>query len=193
VAGPAPGLAQGNVPGEVMTRILQFAIMAVMLVAISAESAKADSTLVYTLTQQGSSTPLATWDLPLNPTPTCGFSPCFASGNAFFFTIDVSINGGAPVSDTLIFLNTTSSNIDLSDFSFLLPELTGDQLYSGDESAPKMFIPASGFFTLVDDGANGTAGTVYILDVTQTPEPATVLLFSSGLIALGIRKRRAAR
>jgi hypothetical protein len=179
-----------------MKRILQFAVMAMMLVAFSATSAKADGTFVYTLTQQGSSTPLATWDMPLNPTPSCDFSPpgpCFTSGDAFFFTTQVSIEGGAPVTDTLVFLNTTPMNVDLNDFSFLIPELTGPQLYTGDESNPTMIIPASGFFTLVDDGSNGVSGTVYTLDVAQTPEPATVLLFTSGLVALGIRKRRTAR
>lgn len=175
-----------------MKRILQFATMAMILVALSPGSAKADGTLVYTLTQQGSSTPLATWDMPLNPTPTCDFSPCFQDGNFFTFTADVSINGGAPVSDMLVFLNTTSSNVDFNDFSFLLPELTGLQLYSGNESNPTMIIPASGFFTLVDDGTNGVFGTVYTLDVAETPEPATLLLLSSGLVAFGIRKRRAA-
>jgi len=175
-----------------MKRILQFAILAMILVAVSATSAKADGTLVYTLTPQGSNTPLATWEMPLNPTPTCDFSPCFESGNFFTFTTDVTVNGGAPVSDMLVFLNTTSSNIDFNDFSFLLPELTGPQLYSNDESTPMMIIPDSGFFTLVDDGTNGVFGTVYTLNVAVTPEPATLLLFSSGLVAFGIRKRRAA-
>jgi hypothetical protein len=178
-----------------MKRILQFTILAMILVAVSASSAKADGgTLVYTLTQQGSNTPLATWEMPLNPTPTCDFSPCFENGNFFTFTADVTINGGAPVSDMLVFMNTNFSNIVFNDFSFLLPELTGPQLYSNNESNPTMIIPASGFFTLVDDGTNGVFGTVYTLDVVaETPEPATLLLFSSGLVAFGIRKRRAAR
>jgi hypothetical protein len=180
-------------------KTLKFAIMAAMFVALSATSAKADGTnLVYTLTQVGSSTPLATWDMPLNPTPSCDFSPpepCFTSGDAFFFTTDVSIDGGAPVTDTLVFLNTTPMSVDLNDFGFLIPELTGPQLYSGDESSPTMIIPASGFFTLIDDGANNpaTAGTEYTLSVSQTPEPATLLLLGSGLLAFGMRKRRAAR
>jgi hypothetical protein len=179
-----------------MRTVLQF-VMMVMFVATSAARAKADGDFVYTLTQQGSSIPLATWDMPLNPTPSCDFSPCFASGNFFAFTTDVSINGGAPVSDTLVFLNTSfaNSNIDLSDFSFLIPELTGLQLYSGNESSPMMIIPASGFFILVDDGADNprTAGTEYTLSVSQTPEPVTLLLFSSGLAAFAIRGRRTTR
>src|ERR1700735_3861726 len=152
--------------GGKMKRILQLAIMAVMLVTLSATSAKADSTLVYTLTEQGSSTPLATWDMPLSPSSTCSFSLCFQEGNFFTFTTDVSIDGGAPVSDMLVFMNTSLFNVDFNDHSLLLPELTGPQLYSGNESNPSMLIPASGSFTLVDDGSNGgAAGTVYELNV----------------------------
>jgi len=176
-----------------MNKLLRFAIVATMFVSISGTCAKADGTLIYTLTQEDSSTPLATWAMPLDPTPTCGFSMCFQDGNFFGFTTDVSIDGGAPVGDLLVFLNTTSMNVDFNDNSFLLPELTGPQLYSGLESDPTMIIPASGSFTLVDDGTNGVGGTVYKLDVVQTPEPATLLLLGSGLFALGMRKRRAVR
>jgi PEP-CTERM motif len=175
-----------------MKRVIQFAAMAVMLMVVSTASAKADGALVYTLTQEGSSTPLATWDMPLNPTPTCGFSPCFEDDNFFAFTTEVSIDGGAPVSDLLVFMNTTSFPQDLNDNSGMIPEFTGPQLYSGAESDPTMIIPASGFFTLVNDGTIGVAGTVYTLDVVQTPEPSTLLLLGSGLFALAMRKRRAA-
>lgn len=189
-----------------MKNILKFAVMATVFVALSATSVKADgNNVVYTLTEVGSTTPLATWDMPLNPTPTCGFSPCFQDGNFFAFATDVFFNGSAtPTPDTLFFLNTTSlpsDPIDLSDSAFLIPEFTGLQLYSGNESGNPteitMIIPASGFFTLTDDGANNpiTTGAEYILSVetAETPEPATLLLLGSGLVAFGLRKRRAAR
>lgn len=175
-----------------MKRVIQFAAMALILMAVSAPSAKADGTLTYTLTEKGSSTALATWTMPLNPSPTCSFSTCFEDDNFFAFTTDVSIDGGAPVSDLLVFLNTSLFPQDLNDNNGLIPEFTGPQLYSGHESNPTMIIPASGFFTLVDDGMNGVAGTVYTLDVVPTPEPSTLLLFGSGLFALAIRKRRKA-
>jgi hypothetical protein len=178
---------------EIMKKITQFAIIAAIITITSATSAKADGSLAYTLIQEGSSTPLATWTMPLDPTPSCGFPPCSADGSYFVFTTDVSIDGGAPVSDMLVFLNTTSFSVDFNDVNFLLPELIGPQLYSGSESNPMMIIPPSGFFTLVDDGSNGVAGTVYKLEVVTTPEPATLLLLGSGIVALGMRKRRAAR
>jgi PEP-CTERM motif len=179
-----------------MKRVTRFAAMAVILIVVSTVSAKADGTLTYTLTAEGSSTPLATWVMPLNPNPTtCGFPPCFDDGNYFAFATGVSIDGGAPVSDLLVFMNTTSFPQDLNDTNSLIPEFTGPQLYSGAESDPTMIVPASGFFTLVDDGTNPNfvGGTVYTLDVVQkTPEPSTLLLFGSGLFALAMRKRRAA-
>jgi len=183
-----------------MKRVIQFAATAVMLMVVSTASAKADGTLVYTLTQEGSSTPLATWDMPLNPTPTCSFSPCFEDGNFFVFTTGVSIDGGAPVSDQLVFLNTAlfpGMPVDLSDSLGLIPEFTGPQLYSGDESDPMMIVPVPGLPPLVDDGSssnpNFVGGTVYTLDVVQnTPEPSTLLLLGSGLFALAMPKRRAA-
>ncbi len=180
-----------------MKRVIQFAAMAVILIVVSTTGAKADGTVVYTLTAEGSTSPLASWSMPLNPTPTCGFSPCFEDGNFFVFTTGVSFDGAAPVSDSLVFMNTTSfpSNIDFSDILGLIPEFTGPQLYSGSESDPMMIIPVSGFFTLVDDGSNPNfvGGTVYTLDVVQkTPEPSTLLLIGSGLFALAMRKRRAA-
>jgi len=158
------------------SRIVRAAVLTVffILVLYSAASAKADEVLDYTLTQNGASTPLATWQMLINPTPTCPAetppAPCFISGDYFAVNVDVSLDGGPATPDTLIFFNTTASPIDLNDLNFSIPEFVGPQLYSNDESAPTMKI---GSFLLIDDGTNGVGGTKYTLDVTGVPEPPT--------------------
>jgi len=154
-------------------------------------AAKADGTLNYTLTAQGSTTPLATWQMSADPTPTCPTtsppSPCFVSDEYFLETVELSLDGGPATPDTLGFFNSTFTDVDLNDLNFSIPEFLGPQLYSGDESAPEM---STGTFTLTDDGTNGVFGAMYNLEVTAIPEPDTLLLLGSGVLALGLGVRR---
>ncbi len=163
-----------------------------LLFLVSATRAKADETLDYTLMVLGSTTPLATWEMSQMPTPTCPAStppaPCFVSAEFFAENVNLSLDGGPATPDTLVFLNSTFTDVDLNDLNFSIPEFVGQQLYTGDESAPTMSI---GSFLLTDDGTNGVAGTNYTLDVSIVPEPSSFLLLATGLIcvAAGLRRR----
>ena len=122
--------------------------------------------------------------MSLNPTPTCPApGPCSVSGDYFAENVEISIDGGPATPDTLVFFNApVTTDVDLNDLNFSIPEFTGPQLYMGDEGTPTMKI---GSFTLTDDGTNGVAGTVYTLDVTAMPEPSEILLLATGLIFAG--------
>jgi len=173
-----------------MKRALWVGALLGILLLVSAAGARADETLDYKLTEQGSSTPLATWQMSETPTPTCPPpGPCFVSGEYFAVNVDLSIEGGPATPDTLVFFNSLLTNVDLNDLNLLIPEFLGDQLYMNDESAPTM---KTGSFTLTDDGTNGVSGAVYTLDVTAVPEPSSFLLLATGFIfaAAGLRRRR---
>lgn len=156
---------------------------------VSAASAKADQMLDYTLTADGSSSPLATWQMSMTPTPSCPApGPCYLSGVYFAENVNISLEGAPAIPDTLVFFNSFTG-LALNDLNFDIPEFLGDQLYTMDESAPTM---STGSFALVDDGTSGILGTKYTLDVSAVPEPSSILLLATGLIcvSVGMRRRR---
>ena len=176
-----------------MSHTFRIGILLGAMILISGLSAKADQILDYTLTAQGASSPLATWDMSQTPTPSCPpLVPCAIPGVFFTENVNLSLDGGPATPDTLVFLNSGFfSGLDLNDLNFLLPEFLGPQLYTGSESAPLMSV---GSFTLTDDGTSGgVAGTKYTLSVTAVPEPSSMLLLAMGLSCVGIglyRRRR---
>jgi len=177
-----------------MKRAIWLGALLAVFVLVSAAEARADVTLEYTLTEQGSSTPLATWEMSQTPTPSCPApGPCFVSGEYFAENVDISIDGAPATPDTLVFFNSLLTDVDLNDLNLLIPEFLGDQLYMNDESAPTM---NTGMFTLTDDGTNGDgmAGTLYTLNVSAVPEPGSLVLVGLGVLAVGfgLRRNRAA-
>ena len=164
-----------------------------IFILVTAAEARADVTLEYTLTEQGSSMPLATWEMSQTPTPSCPApGPCFVSGEYFAEIVDISIDGAPATPDTLVFFNSMLTDVDLNDVNSLIPEFLGDQLYMNDESAPTM---NTGVFTLADDGdVTGMPGTLYTLNVAAMPEPGSLALVGVGVLAVGfgLRRNRAA-
>jgi len=193
-------------------------ICALLIFGVAAANADEYS---YTLTEQGDSTPLATWTMSSTPAPNCpsqGLVPCYALDEYFGLDTDVYLNGSTTATpDTLIFFNlgftenvafndTGTGPADLMPF---LPELTtvastlcsGDtgQLYSGSESDPTMVLPSSGCFVFASDTPQ-YSGDLFVLSVvdettTGVPEPSTCLLLLMGLGSVLIigRKRRFGR
>lgn len=142
------------------------------------DTARADgTTFFYRLT--GPVT--ATFELPKNPTIADGnFDP----GAGFYVTpIDLKIDGVSST-DFLIFydpalLGAFADSTD--DFS-----LVGPQLFTGPDKTPTMLsvpgrIPLTDFFT--------DAGYCLTVEPVPTPEPASLLLFTSGLLALAMNHR----
>jgi hypothetical protein len=147
-------------------------------------AAKAD-TLNFTLS---SSPDTFTFSLPSDPIPD-------SSSSGASFTLD-----GVMITEGLISFTTDLSFYNESDSShpgglqFDLPappigptgsiDLTGPQVYTGSESSP-LFSTES--LTLTD-----ATGAAYTLDIASTvPEPSTLALFTTGMIALvGIARRK---
>lgn len=196
-----------------MKATLKVVLMVAALLVLGAAVARAD-TLTYTLTEQGVSTPLATWTMSSTPTPDCpnvGISPCYALGDYFGLDVDVYLNGSStPTLDSLIFFNTSGPGssgtwVVLNDtgnagtvppYVPLLPELIttdpSQQLYTGSEADPQMVVPADGSFTFGSDSP-GFQGDVFTLSVVSTPEPGTIAMLGLGLAGLlFLRKRQLA-
>ncbi len=117
------------------------------------------------------------WSMDSNPTPTTSAPDSFyisgvGPGDALWFYTSAS-GGGLIIQD----VPGQSSDINL----------LGPQLFSGDTSAPQFIL---GTYSLMDPEGNTDT-----LAISETPLPATLPLFASGLGALGLlgwrRKRKA--
>jgi hypothetical protein len=170
---------------------LSIKILSLATIIAAAVAAKAD-TLDFTLIGGGDT---YTFTLPSNPSPDSS-----VMGTSFTLSnIMVTEDGGTPMGITFSSDLTFSELAHSGGLEFPLPssplptpvnlDLTGPQLYTGSENSP-MFSPTSTPFTL--QGANNS-GT-FTLDITTAqspiPEPSSIALLTTGLLALAGTARR---
>jgi len=148
-----------------------------MLLVVSAEVAKADGKEVkYTLKGPGVS---ASFMLTADPSVT-------SSKNGADFTVlatNVTLDGLNIGTYTLEFMNASQGGgfeVNILGVTF---DLSGAQLFTGTDSSPVM---STGNFSLDNGWFKLSASAV------ATPEPATLLLFGSGLLGFGFFARRRA-
>jgi len=170
---------------------LSIKILSLATIIAAAVAAKAD-TLDFTLIGGGNT---YTFTLPSNPSPNSS-----VMGTSFTLSnIMVTEDAGTPMG--IVF----SSDLTFSEIAhgggleFPLPssplptpinlDLTGPQLYMGSENSP-MFSPTSMPFTLKD----ATDSDTFTLDIATTqspvPEPSSIALLTTGLLALAGTGRR---
>lgn len=186
-----------------MKRAIQFGVLAAFLTMV-AGTVKAD-TYSYTLTLNSDpSVTLVSFDLqefpamdPSQPVPFPG-----AEDSSFFVTPTNLVINGTASSDVLEFFNSSMLG-GFEDIPSMSPtpafNFVGPQLYSGDEAGNDPTNPLQmslGVFTtllpcedLNCDTVGTTPYTLSVADVT-TPEPATLLLFGTGLMALILMRKR---
>jgi len=175
-----------------MGRVLRCAALLGLFGCVAAGTAKADSQeLSYSLTGPDGLT--ATFILPVNPVIAPGN---FTLGGAFQVTpIDLVVNSIADPGDVITFdsfdpmLGGGGFTVGEGDLINLMntPDFT-QALYSGPESSPTMS-DISGNIPLEDFMSLTTGYTLTITPVSTMPEPGSLLLVGTGLIALCVKRR----
>jgi len=170
----------------VKSRIL-FALIFAVALSFTTRSASAD-TLSFTLNNTDTGD-VFTWQLASSPTPD---EP--TPGESFdFLKVSGTRNGSSTCFAVLTFSNVNSSNgAGVGDNpgceAGFFGSLVGDQLYTGSENAPTFL---TGTFVLSDFG---TADDLWSLDIepagTAVPEPSSLLLLTTALIALFAMRQR---
>jgi PEP-CTERM motif len=163
-------------------KLLSLAILA------TAFAAKAD-TLDFTITGDGNT---FTFSLPSNPTP-----DSFSNGVSFTLANILITEGLTSFSSDITFYNINDPSHD-GGLLFLLPslppptppesvDLVGAQVYetTSPEASP-IFSPAT--FTLMEGNPKGDTFTVDI--APAVPEPSSISLLATGILALGATVRR---
>jgi hypothetical protein len=157
-----------------MKNVLKCGALLAAFIFLAALPAHADSgdTLSFDLSGPVS----ATWTMSENPTP-------MYVEDGTVFAVDVSdlVVNGIAQPDTICFFSLG----DLGGLNSViaLPDLFGPQIYTGDEFNPTLLTGVFNFTTW-DTGAQE------VLTVTKAPEPTSLLLLCSGLVAIGLKRKR---
>jgi hypothetical protein len=164
--------------GDSLKKALQVASLTVIMLLVSAGAASADTLLHYVVSGQLG---WASFDLPQHPTVTSSIADFYVTVNNGSLNLPGCTFSLPPF--VLEFSNLSAGG----GFGFDLPngadlQLRGAQMFTGLDSGPMLSL---GTFPL-----NSWFGAVTVR-VTTMPEPSTLLLLSSGLLGLGLfRKRR---
>jgi hypothetical protein len=162
-----------------MRRVAAISFLAAVVGLLGTSRAMADSIDTFTYNFAGNT---FAWDLPASPVPD-GSLPGYS------FEIDnVSYSeNGVPEPPEIFTFFSLAEGGGFAVGENLILDAYGEQLYSPTESVPTFL---TGTYELANGGPDGPLGTLVI---SSTPEPTSLLLLGTGMLALsGILKKRRA-